>query len=63
MGHDFSYATPVGYEPDELIIKRASNIAEKTGARIISSNDPEKVAQNAGVIYTDIFLYQWAKSI
>ncbi len=56
MGHDFSYATPVGYEPDEMVIKRANNIAEKTGAKIISSNDPEKVVQGAGVIYTDIFV-------
>ena len=56
MGHDLSYATPVGYEPDELIIKRASNIAEKTGAKIIASNDPERVVQDAGVIYTDIFV-------
>ena len=56
LGHDFSYATPLGYEPDKMIIERAKKIADQTGAKIIETNHPEEAVTGAGVIYTDIFV-------
>ena len=56
MGHDVSYATPIGYEPNATIIDRANRISEETCAKIISTNDPVEAVTDAGVIYTDIFV-------
>jgi len=56
MGHDVKYATPSGFEPDEQIISRARSIAERTGATIAGTNDPEEAVSGAGVIYTDVFV-------
>lgn len=56
MGHDVSYATPVGFEPDSEILIRAKKIADETGAKVIGTNDPIEAVTDAGVIYTDIFV-------
>ena len=56
MGHDFKYATPVGMEPNQEVVDRAKEIAQRTGAKIMGTNDPVEAVRNAGVIYTDIFV-------
>ena len=54
LGHDVSYATPAGFEPDESVISRARSIASDTGSSISGSNDPIEAVSGAGVIYADI---------
>ena len=56
LGHDVSYATPAGFEPDESVMSRARSIAADTGSSISGSNDPVEAVSGAGVIYTDIFV-------
>ena len=56
LGRDVHYATPVGFEPDELVMERAQRIATRTGAKILNSNDPVEVVSGAGAVYTDIFV-------
>ena len=56
LGHDVSYATPAGFEPDESVMSRARSIATDTGSSISGSNDPVETVSGAGVIYTDIFV-------
>jgi len=56
LGRDVKYATPHGFEPDEEVMKRAKQIALKTGSSISGTNDPVEAVAGAGVIYTDIFV-------
>ena len=56
LGMDVKYATPVGFEPDESIMQRASEIASRTGSNISGTNNPVEAVSGAGVIYTDIFV-------
>ena len=56
LGYDVKYATPVGMEPDSNVLSRCQDIASKTGAKIIGTNDPIEAVKNAAVIYTDIFV-------
>jgi len=56
MGYDVKYATPAGFEPDDSVISRAMDIAERTGSTIVGSNDPVEAVSGAGVIYTDVFV-------
>ena len=56
LGYDVKYATPVGMEPDSHVLSRCEDIASKTGAKIIGTNDPIEAVKNAAVIYTDIFV-------
>ncbi len=56
MGHDVTYATPIGYEPNTEILKSAQKIAQDTGANILGTNDPIEAVTDAGVVYTDIFV-------
>ena len=56
LGYDVRYATPEGFEPDDSIISRAMEIAEKTGSKVEGVNDPIEAVKGAGVIYTDVFV-------
>ena len=56
LGMDVKYATPVGFEPHESIMQRASEIASRTGSNISGTNNPVEAVTGAGVIYTDIFV-------
>ena len=50
LGKDVKYATPRGFEPDEEVMHRASEIASRTGASISGSNNPIEAVTGAGVI-------------
>ena len=63
LGHDIKYATPKGYEPDSEVIRRASSIAERTGASIVATNDPIEAVTGAGVVYTDVFVSMGEENI
>mgnify|MGYP006133013301 FL=1 len=56
LGHDVKYATPEGMGPNKEVIDRAKEIAKQTGAEITATSDPIEAVNDAGVIYTDIFV-------
>lgn len=56
LGIDCHYATPKGYEPDDEIVSRAENFAQKNGSEMIATNDPAQAVAGANVIYTDVFI-------
>ena len=56
LGVDCHWAVPKGYEPDEDVVKRARDISEKTGAKMVETNDPVEAVNDADFIYTDVFI-------
>jgi ornithine carbamoyltransferase len=56
LGIDCHYAIPKGYEPDNDIVSRAENFAQKNGSEMIATNDPAQAVAGANVIYTDVFI-------
>ncbi|WP_378954978.1 ornithine carbamoyltransferase [Pelosinus sp. sgz500959] len=55
VGMDIAIATPKGYEPDAAIINESLEVAKVTGSKITLSNDPLIAAQDADVLYTDVW--------
>lgn len=53
---DISVACPVGYEPNEALLKKAKEISAQTGSKIEIVHDPKKAAINADVLYTDVWI-------
>ena len=53
VGYDISIATPVGYEPQKDHVEAARVAAQKTGSKIVISNNPFEAVQDADIIYTD----------
>jgi len=51
----FYAATPEGYEPLPIYVKKAKEIAEKTGAEIVITSDPVEAVKDADVVYTDVW--------
>ena len=57
MGAHVVVATPPGkWAPQESAVKRAKEIASKTGATIEVVTDPEAAAKGASVLYTDVWM-------
>lgn len=54
-GVDISLACPKGYEPDKRIVKDAIEDAKKQGSSINIFADPIKAANNADILYTDVW--------
>ncbi len=55
LGSDFTIACPPGYEPPEDVVKRAKEVASKTGSRIHITHDPVEAVSFADFIYTDVW--------
>lgn len=47
--------TPPGYDPDKTIMKSAIDLASSTGGKIVLTNNPVEAAENADVLYTDVW--------
>ena len=57
MGAHAVAATPSGnWAPSAEVVAQAKKIAEKTGAVIEVTNDPEAAAKGASVLYTDVWM-------
>ena len=57
MGAHVVVATPSGsWAPDADVIAEAQKIAARSGGRIEVLNDPEVAAQDASVLYTDVWM-------
>ncbi len=48
-------ASPAGYEPSSVILRRASAIATKSGGSATVSHDPDAACAGADVLYTDVW--------
>jgi ornithine carbamoyltransferase len=55
MGMNISVATPKGYAPNKDILKRAKELADKSGSKIEVTKDPKEAAKNADILYTDVW--------
>jgi ornithine carbamoyltransferase len=57
MGAHVVAATPSGkWAPNADVVAKAQEIAEKTGATIEVTNDPEAAAKGASALYTDVWM-------
>ena len=56
MGMHFIACAPAAYQPDIELRRICSEIASRTGATLEFSEDPEKAAENADVLYTDVWV-------
>jgi ornithine carbamoyltransferase len=57
MGAHVVAATPDGkWAPSADVVAQAKKIAEKTGAKIEVTNDPEAASKGASVLYTDVWM-------
>jgi len=56
LGMNVSAGCPEGYLPDENVLKKAREIAEKNGCEISLHTDPVEAIRNADVVYTDTFV-------
>lgn len=55
MGFHFVLACPTGYDPDSELLREARRLAAKSGARLDIVHDPQIAAQQADVLYTDVW--------
>lgn len=55
MGMNMTIASPKGYEPLEVILKKAKIKAKQTGAAIQFTYDPVEAVTNADIVVTDVW--------
>ncbi|MHA2187649.1 MAG: ornithine carbamoyltransferase [Candidatus Thorarchaeota archaeon] len=55
MGMDVTIGAPVGYTPEEDIMKKASELSKKYKTTLEVVTDPKGAVKDADVIYTDTF--------
>ncbi|MBN2483623.1 MAG: ornithine carbamoyltransferase [Candidatus Omnitrophica bacterium] len=55
LGGNIAIAHPVGYAPEDQIVKEAREFARKSGATIDIGNDPKGAASGADVLYADVW--------
>ena len=56
MGINMSIATPPDYQPDADVARKASELAQKTNARMSYTDEPCEAAENADILYTDVWV-------
>lgn len=54
-GAEISVATPVGYEPDSDIVKKAVQDGQETEFKVIITSDLVEAVQDADAVYTDVW--------
>jgi ornithine carbamoyltransferase len=55
-GMHMNVASPRGYKPNAEILRKAMEIASKTGARLNVFDLPEEAAAGADILYTDVWV-------
>ncbi|HYY78985.1 MAG TPA: ornithine carbamoyltransferase [Actinomycetes bacterium] len=55
LGMHVAMATPLGYEPIPQVVRRATEIAARTGGSVELTHDPAAAAKDADVLYTDVW--------
>ncbi len=55
LGMHVVVASPKGYEPSSKILNRCAELSKETGAKVEAIDDPNEAADNADVVYTDVW--------
>jgi ornithine carbamoyltransferase len=56
VGMNMVAACPDGYHPNKEILEKAKKIAKKTGAKLKIVRSPKDAAQDADILYTDVWV-------
>ena len=56
MGMDFRMAAPVSLQPDQPLVQQCTEIAERTGARLLITEDISAAVTGADFLYTDVWV-------
>src|SRR3990170_1958898 len=56
MGASVAVATPAGHAPAERVVRRATEIAARSGGAIAVTTDPAEAVRAAEIIYTDVWV-------
>jgi ornithine carbamoyltransferase len=56
LGMEIRLAHPDGYEPHAAIVKKARELAEANGGKIVVERDPRQVAPGSDALYTDVWV-------
>ncbi|MEM0161595.1 MAG: ornithine carbamoyltransferase [Thermoproteota archaeon] len=56
LGMEVALCTPVGYEPNKELLKKALEIANNQGGKLLILHDPLEAVREADVIYTDVWV-------
>ena len=55
LGMHVSVATPIGFEPNADVVRKARNFADGTGGSVTITNSAMEAADGADVVYTDVW--------
>jgi len=56
LGMEVVICTPVGYEPNRELLRKALEIANKQGGKLLLLHDPSEAVKGADVVYTDVWV-------
>jgi ornithine carbamoyltransferase len=56
MGMDFRAAAPKELQPSAELVKKAQDIASKTGAKLMITDNIEKAVKGVDFLYTDVWV-------
>lgn len=56
LGLELRVGSPKGFEMSSEISARANNLANKSGGKIVETNDPEQAVKDVDVVYTDTWV-------
>jgi len=56
MGMDFRAAAPRSVQPDKELVQRCQEIAKKTGARILITDDVQEAVKGVDFLYADVWV-------
>jgi ornithine carbamoyltransferase len=56
VGLDVAAATPTEYRPNPEIVRRADQLARRSGAKLTFTSEPKEAARGADAIYTDVWV-------
>jgi ornithine carbamoyltransferase len=56
MGMTMVVSSPKGCGPDESVLERAEKLAKESGGAVELEENPQKAAQSADVLYTDVWV-------
>jgi ornithine carbamoyltransferase len=63
MGLNVRVASPANYQPDGEIVASAQAIGEKTGSKIVITDDPVMAVKDSQVVYTDVWASMGQESL
>lgn len=63
MGLNVRVASPANYQPDGEIVASAQAIGERTGSKILITDDPVTAVKDSQVVYTDVWASMGQESL